>query len=217
MQALNSDSIFVLGERVNHFIFSQHGADVYLLPTSQISFEDLKQQLPETLVSVALSRFKSSQRQFEFLAVRLLLRAVCGEAAQIAYYPTGRPYLYDTPKRYISISHTNGFVAIALSGKDVGLDIELLSNRQLRLRQRFMSDEEWQQALQLLQPKVAAAIGWSAKEALYKLVDVPGTDLLEGLACEWVSEQLLRDAKHQNEVYIKMLNDLVIAVAFHSD
>lgn len=217
MQALNSDSIFVLGERVDHFKFSQHGADVYLLPTSQISFEELKQQLPETLVSVALGRFKSSQRQFEFLAVRLLLRAVCGEAAQIAYYPTGRPYLYDTPQRYISISHTDGFVAIALSGKDVGLDIELLSNRQLRLRQRFMSDEEWQQALQLLQPEVAAAIGWSAKEALYKLVDVPGTDLLEGLACEWESEQLLQDAKLQNEVYIKMLNDLVIAVAFHSD
>jgi hypothetical protein len=69
----------------------------------------------------------------------------------------------------------------------------------------------------LLQPEVAAAIGWSAKEALYKLIDVLGTDLLEGLACEWVSEQLLRETKRQNEVYIKMLNDLVIAVAFHSD
>lgn len=65
----------------------------------------------------------SEKRKHEWLSVRVLLKALCGEEKEIAYYPSGRPYLKDGC-RYISISHTRGYVAVALhSSCEVGMDI----------------------------------------------------------------------------------------------
>ena len=47
----------------------------------------------------------SEKRKHEWLSVRVLLKALCGEEKEIAYYSSGRPYLKDG-SRYISISHT---------------------------------------------------------------------------------------------------------------
>lgn len=65
----------------------------------------------------------SEKRKHEWLSVRVLLKALCGEEKEIAYYSSGRPYLKDG-SRYISISHTRGYVAVALhSSCEVGVDI----------------------------------------------------------------------------------------------
>lgn len=213
MQEPKSKILTVLGEHVRCFKFAQPSIDVYLLPTAQFSIDDLKQQLPEPLFAHACERYKAEKRRFEFLATRLLLRAVLGSAVEIAYHPTGRPYLSGNSELNVSVSHTDGFVAIALSAQRVGLDIEPMSSRQLRLRERFMALAEWEQAVQFASPEAVAAIGWSAKEALYKLIDVPGTDLLDGLACEWHSAGLLSDVQRSNEVRIRTYGDLIIAVA----
>ena len=41
-----------------------------------------------------LAKF-SENRKHEWLAVRVLLKTLCGEEKEIAYYPSGRPYLKD--------------------------------------------------------------------------------------------------------------------------
>ena len=71
----------------------------------------------------------SEKRKHEWLSVRVLLKALCGEEKEIAYYSSGRPYLKDG-SRYISISHTRGYVAVALhSSCEVGMDIEQYGTR----------------------------------------------------------------------------------------
>lgn len=119
--------------------------------------------------------FSSDARKLEFLAVRVLLKKLCGEEKEIGYYPSGRPYLKDKSAN-ISISHTNGFVAVALHfTSSVGVDIERYSNRVERIERRFIRPDE---ALNLPNKDRTRAllIYWSAKESAFKLLDEEGVD-----------------------------------------
>ena len=118
---------------------------------------------------------KNEVRRAEWLAVRLLVKELFGPEAEVAYHPTGRPYLKNSTT-HISISHTKGFAAVAYHHEAlVGMDIEYLSSRVERIALRFTTrdeasyidrhDESVRQMYHL--------INWSAKEALYKLFDSP--------------------------------------------
>ena len=54
-----------------------------------------------------MQRFTAEHRRLEWLAVRVLLYTLLGEEKEIAYYPSGKPYLADGSAS-ISISHTKG-------------------------------------------------------------------------------------------------------------
>ena len=118
---------------------------------------------------------KNEVRRAEWLAVRLLVKELFGPEAEVAYHPTGRPYLKNGTA-HISISHTKGFAAVAYHHRaPLGMDIEYLSSRVERIASRFTTqaeasyidvhDEDVRQMYHL--------INWSAKEALYKLFDSP--------------------------------------------
>jgi phosphopantetheinyl transferase len=112
----------------------------------------------------------SEQRRREWLAVRVLLKKTLGEEKQIGYTELGKPYLIDQ-SHHISISHTKGFVAIALDNKHpVAVDIERISPRVQKLQSRFMNDTEEKQ-LSVNQPLIHALLHWSAKETLFKYLD----------------------------------------------
>ena len=40
-------------------------------------------------------RFSAEKRRQEWLAVRVLLKELCGEEKEIGYHPSGKPYLLD--------------------------------------------------------------------------------------------------------------------------
>ena len=114
-------------------------------------------------------------RRAEWLAVRLLVKELFGPECEVAYHPTGRPYLKGS-NIHISISHTKGFAAVAYHhDAPIGMDIEYISSRVERISSRFTTegeasyidvhDEHARQMYHL--------INWSAKEALYKLFDSP--------------------------------------------
>ena len=123
-------------------------------------------------------KFKSMSRRAEWLAVRLLVHTLLGEKKEIAYYPSGRPYLTDLSYS-ISISHTKGYVAVVLDEKrNVAIDIEHYSDRILSLVPRFVrSDEEFYDSEDLYTPLLI----WSAKETLFKLIDQSGVDFKQDL------------------------------------
>lgn len=122
-----------------------------------------------------LAEKKNESRRAEWLAVRLLVKELFGSEAEVAYHPTGRPYLKNSTT-HISISHTKGFAAVAYHHEaPLGMDIEYLSSRVERIALRFTTrdeasyidrhDESVRQMYHL--------INWSAKETLYKLFDSP--------------------------------------------
>lgn len=126
-----------------------------------------------------LAQMKSPTRQAEWLATRLLLREMLGHETRIAYFPSGAPYLPDEPF-HLSLSHTKGFVALTLSEERTGIDIEYRSERVRKIRSRYLSPSE-EAFIDLLHETEHLLVCWCAKEALFKVVDLPEMDFLEHL------------------------------------
>lgn len=132
----------------------------------------------DVLLEEARGRFKAAGRRIEWLSVRRLMHEL-GITSPIAYLPSGRPYLKDD-ERHISISHTRGYAAVALhEDYPIGLDIEQRTDKVCRVKDKFLSHEE-----KLFLPSEkknveALLIIWTAKEALFKLVDREGIDFGE--------------------------------------
>jgi phosphopantetheinyl transferase len=111
----------------------------------------------------------------EWLAVRVLLKETLGEEKQIVYSKQGKPYLADG-SYHISISHTKGYVAIAIDRQyPVAIDIERISPRVENIRSRFISEEE-ESHLSETHRLTHLLLHWSAKESLFKMIDAPGIE-----------------------------------------
>lgn len=124
---------------------------------------------------------KSEVKILERLAVRALLKQLLNKEIIINYQPSGRPYLKGENTN-ISVSHTRGYVALALTQKEyVGIDIQSVTDKVKVVRPRFVSDTEYidpeNELLHLL-------LHWSAKESLYKAMGISGVNLSEGFRIE---------------------------------
>ena len=72
---------------------------------------------------------------------------------------------------YLSISHSKGALAVAVSGSPVGIDIELLGERKnSRFPERILAEEEHKEYKKLPPEKKDSFIlsVWTAKEAIFK-------------------------------------------------
>lgn len=127
-----------------------------------------------------IQNLKTEKRKQEWLACRVLLKELLGEELPISYHPDGAPFLAGS-SLFLSISHTNGYAAVLLQEQPgAGIDIEYRSARVLKIRSRFMSQEEeagvdpGHEAEHLL-------IHWCAKEALFKMIRQENVDFREHL------------------------------------
>ena len=111
----------------------------------------------------ACRRFKNDGKRTERMSVRALLVDMNnGTLSVISYNDEGKPMLRDG--RYISISHTKGFVAVIISEQHpVGVDVEYYSDRVGKVAKRFVREDEWTEDIDAL------LVIWSAKETVYKL------------------------------------------------
>ena len=107
-----------------------------------------------------LSKYKTEKRKKEFLASRLLLDEIQPNQ-EITYNQYGAPEIGNG--KYISISHSKNLVAIVVSKKRVGLDIERISRKALRLSSRFISKD-----LQVNLSQEKATLIWCLKETIFK-------------------------------------------------
>lgn len=131
--------------------------------------EDLASALSEADVASAVVGLRSVKRKVERLSVRVLLRlAFPAVRSAVTYDRDGRPML-EASGLDVSFSHTTGYAAVALSASRVGIDVERLDGRALRLVSRFMNDDE-RACLELSpNPEADAVMIWSAKEVAYKI------------------------------------------------
>ncbi len=128
------------------------------------------------------SRLKAEQRQKEWLATRLLLKEMLGHEAIIHHHPNGAPFLSETEKKQISISHTKDFVAIMLTDVThiAGIDIEYRSERVRQVRSRFLNAEE-ERFIDPAHETEHLLICWCAKETLYKIINRQEVDFCRHL------------------------------------
>lgn len=122
-----------------------------------------------------LQTMTNEGRRAEWLAVRLLVKELFGTQCEVAYHPTGRPYLKGSDV-HISISHTKGYAAVAYHhDAPIGMDIEYISSRVERIASRFTTQEEaaYIDGHDERVRQMYHLINWSVKETLYKLLDSP--------------------------------------------
>ena len=122
----------------------------------QESLEELMQQS----VDISTPNFNNEKRKKEYLASRLLLKDIA-QKIKITYSEYGAPTLENG--KHISISHSKNLVAIIFSKQKVGLDIETISEKPLRLSSKFISKDVHQN---LTEEK--ATLIWCVKEAIFK-------------------------------------------------
>lgn len=124
-----------------------------------------------------LFSFKSIKRQREYAATRVLRHSIFG-FSHIHYTEIGSPFI--PGEGYISISHAQGVVGIAVSTVDkIALDLERVSNKARQLHSKFLNDREIEQLNCTSELEMTKA--WSAKEVLYKLAETKGLDFKRNL------------------------------------
>ncbi len=127
----------------------------------------LKNSLKNT--NVDFPNFKSTKRLNEYLATRCLLKKLL-YTTKIEYLKNGKPILTEFPETEISISHSGNFIVIAISKIYIlGIDIEKISNKPLKVLSKFLTKQE---AKQINNSSLKASILWAAKEAMFKLNEV---------------------------------------------
>lgn len=147
-----------------------------------IALWHLNESLPQLLamwgnspLPLRYEQASAEKRRREILATALLMRHYFGHDTALHHAPNGAPF---TNTHNISISHTLNYVAIALHPtRRVGVDIELIKERALRVAPRFLNECEMAQLPHdsLLLPDGTSArataihMAWSVKEAVYKL------------------------------------------------
>jgi 4'-phosphopantetheinyl transferase len=110
--------------------------------------------------TISTADFNTERRKKEWIASRLLLNEI-NPNYSISYNAFGAPELSNG--RFISISHSKGLVAIIISQQQVGLDIEEISEKALRVSAKFVSTNN----LKALTTERATLI-WCCKEAVFK-------------------------------------------------
>ncbi len=122
-----------------------------------------------------INQITTETRKQEWLATRILLKELLQEEKEIEYTNSGKPYLTDH-SYHISISHTKGYVAVALC-KDfpVGIDIEYLSSRIKRIQNRFLNPEEISNVYKN-DEEISLLLHWSAKESVFKALEEENVD-----------------------------------------
>jgi len=123
---------------------------------------------------IKYNSFKNKKRKAEWLGVRITLKKMLGKYYEILYNKNGNPYI-ETNKN-ISISHSNGIIGIILKNKkDIGIDVEILSDKILRTAHKFITNSE---LLTFKEDEKIKKIylNWCCKETLFKIKEEGGYD-----------------------------------------
>ncbi|MBC5993133.1 4'-phosphopantetheinyl transferase superfamily protein [Pontibacter cellulosilyticus] len=133
------------------------------------SLEELLALLPHHVDCTQIAQ-AHDKRKKEWLASRVLvytlLKQFTAAHAVLRKDENGKPYFENVPL-YLSISHSPALAAVIISDKyEVGIDIELLSQKALRVAGKFLGEDEKKYTAQ---DENKTCLYWSAKETLYKL------------------------------------------------
>ena len=124
-----------------------------------------------------LESMKSESHKKGFLSVRKLLEHMGYNDFDLFYDAFGKPNLKpqgcSIKAMHISISHSHDFSAIASSDENIGIDIEILKEKIIKIAPKFM-DETILENLALEEKIEKATVIWGIKESIFKIKNEPG-------------------------------------------
>jgi len=146
---------------------------------SKIGIWKMEEELEELqiiLSEINISHLNSERRKKEFLSAKILLNKL-NPNSEITYNKYGSPQLSDG--KQISISHSKTSIAIIVSEKNVGIDIEEISEKALRIASKFINKNN---LLNLTNEK--ATLIWCVKECIFKLFQKGNIDFKNDIKIE---------------------------------
>ena len=130
------------------------------------------------LKAFALEHQLTSKREIEGKGKGFLLNSLLKKETEVCYNEKGKPYLKDDPI-HISISHSHNQLAIIINEfESTGIDIELIRDKILKIKHKFLSKQELIDANNDVETLL---IYWAAKETLYKIYGQKEVDFIEHL------------------------------------
>lgn len=120
-----------------------------------------------------ITEVKSNKRACEMLAELLLIQDF-DKKWVLAHDENGAPYIKGKEQTFISITHSDDIMCVATALLPFGIDIELNTEKILRVRERFLNTEE----LTFFpdDDRLHHMMAWTAKEAMYKASSTKGID-----------------------------------------
>ena len=143
------------------------------------TFDELFQSVALKDVSLArVDSMKSESHQRGFLAVRRLLMEAGYSDFDLYYDEFGKPHLENG--KHISISHSHDFSVIVLSDVNVGVDLEILKEKTLKLAPRYM-DVSHLNNLSKSDELIKATVVWGIKESVFKIKNEIGISFKDNI------------------------------------
>lgn len=136
----------------------------------------------------------TDKRTLEKEGTQFLLSKLLGtHNIELTYSDTKKPFLVGR-KEHISISHSHELLAIIIHQKQAtGIDVELIRDKVLKIRHKFLNPTELEIAGDNIDKHIAF---WSAKEALYKVYGLKELDFIKHLEVTWLNEGEARGTIH---------------------
>jgi len=155
-------SRFFTTENIEVFVWKITESHQFLLETNPL----------KEVSKVRLQNMKSVEHQKGFLSVRCLLNEAGYSDFDLYYSEDGKPHLIDG--KYITISHSHHFSAIAISDIPAGIDLELRRDLIKKLGPKFCISEYDFLEINASDYIRQLTVIWGAKEAVFKIENKVG-------------------------------------------
>jgi phosphopantetheinyl transferase len=174
------------------------------------SEQDLILMLGNYEIPESFYKYRSESHRKQFLATQNLLKSL-GLLGKLKKDHNGKPLLSNG---FISISHDTDYVAVMVSEKLCGIDLQHVSEKVLRIKHKFYDEND------------ASIVGseihfmtmvWSVKEALYKLHGDPLVYFKEHLRIEYldryksIAEILKPNYAERYDLEIRRVDNIFLA------
>ena len=141
------------------------------------SLQDLKSKVILSEDSLKLLNQKNSEIQKkQFLAIRNIFKLLSIEDNEVKYDKAGKPVF--SQNKTLSISHSGNYAAVIISDHTVGIDIEKISDKAKKIKDKFLQIElNYPQELN----NQISLVYWNIKESIYKAVGITGIDFKKNI------------------------------------
>ncbi len=194
---------------------------------SQRTFDRLLQKVSKERQE-KVDRLKLYDKKCQSLAVELLLRKVL-----VSYFninesdiviektPEGKPFLKGDRGLFISLSHCDGLVAVAVSDCEVGVDAECVRNIDSKIAKRFFTESEQEYVFKTDDATTDRFFEvWTRKEAMAKkrgvglsadmsFCTVKYFDRFKTFTMDGYTVTVCTDSEYTNDVSFVLANDLL--------
>jgi len=118
--------------------------------------------IPENIYNYIIAHNRLNKRILEKLSQVVLLASAGIDYSKLYYSPNGKPLLQHTDN--ISFSHSGNISALLISKENCGLDLELASEKIIRISPKFINENE----ASIIDTNENIYWAWTIKEAVFK-------------------------------------------------